>query len=37
MSPRYWEQPERFNPERFLDGEGCVKKHEPLYPYGMGE
>ena len=33
MDPSYWEDPEVFNPGRFLDG----KKKEQFVPYGMGK
>ena len=33
MDPNYWEDPEIFNPGRFLDG----KKKEHFVPYGMGK
>ena len=33
MDPDYWEDPEVFNPGRFLDG----KKKEQFVPYGMGK
>ena len=33
MDPNYWEDPEVFNPGRFLDG----KKKEQFVPYGMGK
>jgi len=37
MSTKYWKHPERFQPERFLDTDGCARKHEALHPFGMGE
>ena len=33
LDPDYWEEPEVFNPNRFLDG----KSREQLVPYGMGK
>ena len=35
--PNVWEDPYRFNPERFLDAEGKVCKDERLIPFSMGE
>ena len=35
---RYWEKPEQFNPYRFLDENGKLKKEilDKFYPFGMG-
>ena len=35
---RYWEKPEEFNPYRFLDENGKLKKHlfDKFYPFGVG-
>ena len=33
LDPEYWEEPEAFNPDRFLDG----KNRERFVPYGMGK
>lgn len=35
---RYWEEPEKFNPYRFLDENGKLKKNmtDKFYPFGMG-
>ncbi|XP_066291054.1 cytochrome P450 2U1-like [Branchiostoma lanceolatum] len=37
MDPAYWSDPDRFDPERFLDAEGNVmNKHESFLPFGGG-
>ena len=35
---RYWEEPEQFNPYRFLDKNGKLRKDllDKFYPFGMG-
>nr|AQU14197.1 cytochrome P450 [Hormoscilla spongeliae GUM034] len=35
---RYWEEPEKFNPYRFLDENGQLRKNllDKFYPFGMG-
>ncbi len=35
---RYWEEPEQFNPYRFLDEDGKLKKNllDKFYPFGIG-
>ena len=35
---RYWEEPEQFNPYRFLDESGKLRKNllDKFYPFGMG-
>ena len=33
LDPDFWEEPEMFNPDRFLDG----KNREQFVPYGMGK
>ena len=35
MDPKYWKDPETFNPDRFLQDGKLVKK-EAYYPYGIG-
>ena len=34
--PRYWEKPQEFKPERFLDSEGQYKKPDELIPFSIG-
>ena len=34
--PQYWENPEKFIPERFITAEGTFKKHEQFVPFGIG-
>lgn len=36
MDPNLWEKPEEFNPDRFLDAEGKVRKPEFFMPFGVG-
>nr|AID61380.1 cytochrome P450 [Calliphora stygia] len=36
MDPNLWEKPEEFNPRRFLDSEGKVRKPEYFIPFGVG-
>lgn len=36
MDPKLWDKPEEFNPSRFLDSEGNVKKPEYFMPFGVG-
>ena len=35
--PNIWQEPDRFNPERFLDGDGKFVKNEHLIPFSMGK
>ena len=39
--PEYWDKPEEFNPERFLEkneqGRQCLVKEERLIPFGVGK
>ncbi|XP_037546340.1 cytochrome P450 2U1 [Nematolebias whitei] len=34
--PRVWDDPDTFNPERFLDDEGQLLRKEFLVPFGLG-
>lgn len=36
MDPNLWDNPEEFNPSRFLDTEGKVRKPEFFIPFGVG-
>jgi len=36
MEKDYWGDPECFRPERFLDANGSLIKHERLIPFGIG-
>lgn len=36
MDPNLWDRPEEFNPRRFLDNEGKVRKPEYFMPFGVG-
>ena len=35
--PNIWQDPDRFNPERLLDGDGKFVKNEHLIPFSMGK
>ncbi|KAJ8312156.1 hypothetical protein KUTeg_009529 [Tegillarca granosa] len=32
----YWDEPAKFNPERFLDADGNIKKTDKLIPFSVG-
>lgn len=36
MDPNLWEEPEKFNPSRFINAEGKVTKPEYFLPFGVG-
>ncbi|XP_019864631.2 cytochrome P450 18a1 [Aethina tumida] len=36
MDPTLWDEPERFNPSRFINAEGKVQKPEYFLPFGVG-
>ena len=35
--PQFWPDPDRFDPLRFLDESGKLKKMEAFMPFGLGE
>uniref|UniRef100_A0A1B0EZR3 Cytochrome P450 n=1 Tax=Phlebotomus papatasi TaxID=29031 RepID=A0A1B0EZR3_PHLPP len=36
MDPTLWDNPEEFNPNRFINAEGKVQKPEYFMPFGVG-
>lgn len=36
MDPELWDEPEKFNPSRFINAEGKVMKPEFFMPFGVG-
>ena len=36
MDPKYWNEPNKFKPDRFLDEEGKPIDYEALIPFGIG-
>ncbi|XP_072930634.1 probable cytochrome P450 305a1 [Epargyreus clarus] len=34
--PEYWDEPNKFKPERFIDEKGLMKNPEHMYPFGLG-
>ena len=37
QDPKYWDQPELFNPERFIDKSGKTVKKDAQIPFGAGK
>lgn len=37
IDPKYWPEPEKFSPERFLSPEGKLIRKTGLVPFGDGE
>lgn len=33
----YWDDPETFNPDRFIAEDGTLQKKEAFYPYSIGK
>lgn len=36
MDPNLWEEPNKFNPSRFIDVDGKVRRPEYFMPFGVG-
>ena len=34
--PKYWKEPRKFNPDRFIDKMGRIIKHDALMPFSIG-
>ena len=37
MDPKFWKDPEEFNPERFLNNAGELNVPEEFAPFGLGK
>ena len=37
MDPEYWQEPDRFDPTRFLDTNGQLINHESYMPFSIGK
>lgn len=37
MNPKYWENPDRFDPSRFVTVEGALTKPESFMPFQVGK
>lgn len=35
--PKYWKDPNEFNPSRWLDEEGKLKQNEAFLPFSLGK
>lgn len=36
MDPNLWDEPNKFNPSRFIDNSGKIKRPEYFMPFGVG-
>ena len=36
MDPKTWNEPNKFNPDRFLDDSGKLIKYDTMVPFGVG-
>jgi hypothetical protein len=37
LDPRHWDNPEDFNPDRWIGQDGKLLRHEAFYPFSIGE